>query len=263
MNYSDFEFFQFFTQFVAFLLTALNVSYTSTNDGLNQGLVICISGLTSTVLMIIIVLVLTKVKRIESWFYLNAPLRVFPILNLFLLLFTAWQFKSLSTQDFAVVNLIFWWSLPISGLICWDWRLEYYRKPDSPQQKKVINLEKVENMQEKPNKTMKLRNDFYSIAFIGYIYVDDEQRKEIILDEDQEEEAKIEDEKTEEEKREDRFRRSERKKKYFRDPLTGEQRKLSFNEAGRNFVYCFFIFLIQMTLSWKIFEEISQDLKSS
>jgi hypothetical protein len=31
---------------------------------------------------------------------------------------------------------------------------------------------------------MKLRNDFYSIAFIGYVYVDDEQRQEIILDED-------------------------------------------------------------------------------
>jgi hypothetical protein len=71
------------------------------------------------------------VKRIESWFYLNGPLRVFPILNFFLIFFTAWHFKSLSTQDFAV-NLIFWWSLPISGLICLDLYLEYYRKPDAP-----------------------------------------------------------------------------------------------------------------------------------
>jgi hypothetical protein len=81
--------------------------------------------------MIIIVLVLTKVKRIESWFYLNWPLRVFPILNLILLSITAWRFKSLSTQQFAV-NLIFWWSLPISVLICLDKILEYCPKPDAP-----------------------------------------------------------------------------------------------------------------------------------
>jgi hypothetical protein len=31
---------------------------------------------------------------------------------------------------------------------------------------------------------MKLRSDFYSIAFMGYIYVDSEQRQEIILAED-------------------------------------------------------------------------------
>ena len=36
-------------------------------------------------------------------------------------------------------------------------------------------------MYDRPNNTMKLRSDFYSIAFMGYVYIDDEQRKEIIL----------------------------------------------------------------------------------
>ena len=60
-------------------------------------------------------------------------------------------------------------------------------------------------MYERPNKTMKLRNDFYSVTFMGYVCINEEQRKEIILDEDWEEVNKIEDEKTEEEKKVERI----------------------------------------------------------
>jgi hypothetical protein len=77
---------------------------------------------------------------------------------------------------------------------------------------------------------------------MGYLYLEEEQRKEIIIPDDGEEEANNEDEKTEEEKRGERIDKNRKRKKYFRDPLTGQQRKFSFSEAGRNFMICLFIF---------------------
>ena len=112
-------------------------------------------------------------------------------------------------------------------------------------------------MSERPNKTMKLRTDFYSVTFMGYVYIDKEQRKEIILDEEQQEDEKIEDEKTEEEKKVDKINKIKKKKQFFRDPLTGKERQLSFNEAGRNFMICLFIFSMQLTLTLAILKEIS------
>ena len=40
---------------------------------------------------------------------------------------------------------------------------------------------------------MKLRLDFYSVSYMGFMYVDEEQRKEIIIPDEGEEEAKSED----------------------------------------------------------------------
>ena len=107
---------------------------------------------------------------------------------------------------------------------------------------------------------MQLRSDFYSVTFMGFMYVDEEQRKEIIIPDDGEEEAKSEDQKTEEEKREERINKNKKRRKYFQDPLTGQQRKISFNEAGRNFMICLFIFSMQLTLTLSIFKEISKQL---
>ncbi len=115
-------------------------------------------------------------------------------------------------------------------------------------------------MYERPNQTMKLRTDFYSVTFMGFIYLEEEQRKEIILPDDEEEESKNEEEKNEEEKRQDRINKNRKRKKYFRDPLTGQQRKISFSEAGRNFMICLFIFSMQLTLTFTIFKEISKQL---
>lgn len=37
-------------------------------------------------------------------------------------------------------------------------------------------------MYERSQKTMKLRFDYYAVAFMGYVYLDDDQRMEIVLD---------------------------------------------------------------------------------
>ncbi len=121
-------------------------------------------------------------------------------------------------------------------------------------------------MFERPNQTMKLRKDFYSVSYMGFMYLDEEQRKEIIIPEGEkeEEEAKKEDQKSEEEIKEDKIKKKkEYRQKYFRNPLTGKQRIISFNEAGRNFMICLFIFSMQLTLTFTIFKEISKQLQDT
>ena len=121
---------------------------------------------------------------------------------------------------------------------------------------KGVQYEEIENLYDKPNKTMKLRLDWYSVTFEGFNMIDNDQIKEIILDEEEEENEKIEDEKTEEEKRQDKVRKIRKKEMFFKDPLTGKQRKLSFNEAGRNFTICVFIFSIQTMVPITLLAEI-------
>jgi hypothetical protein len=124
-----------------------------------------------------------------------------------------------------------------------------------------INYLKIENIYDRPNKTMKLRTDFYSVTFMGYVYIDKEQRKEIILDDEGEEDEPIESEKTEAEKTQDKINKNKKKRLFFRNPLTGKRRKLTFNEAGRNFMICLFIFSIQLILTLTILKEISETEK--
>ncbi len=47
-------------------------------------------------------------------------------------------------------------------------------------------------MYDRPDKTMSLREDFYSITFMGYVYITKEQRKEIIMEDEDEEDEPIE-----------------------------------------------------------------------
>lgn len=88
-----------------------------------------------------------------------------------------------------------------------------------------------ENTFDKANKVGSLRDDFYSITFLSYVYKTKEQRKEIIMNEDEVE--------TEEE--------------FFEDPFTKQPRELTDGEVARNFMSCIFIFIMQMTMSITVF----------
>jgi len=51
--------------------------------------------------------------------------------------------------------------------------------------------------------------------------------------------------------------------RYFKNPINGKQRNLSHSEIARNFMICIFIFLMQMTMAFTIFSEVSEELSST
>jgi len=66
--------------------------------------------------------------------------------------------------------------LLIEGLV----KLYFGKKPQNEAHKKDLK----ENTFEKANKISQLRDDFYAMTFLGYVYKTEEQRKEIIVNED-------------------------------------------------------------------------------
>jgi len=86
-------------------------------------------------------------------------------------------------------------------------------------------MKKVENTYDKANKINSLRDDFYAITFLGYVYLTKEQRDELIMNDDK----KAED--------------------FFKDPITNKPRVLTDGEVARNFMNCIFICMMQLTMT--------------
>ena len=91
---------------------------------------------------------------------------------------------------------------------------------------------------DKANKVNQLRDDFYSITFLGYVYRQETgKRNEILVNDDV----------------------TESKAQLFSDPLTGTPRKLTSREVARNFMSCIFIFIMQMAMIFTTFSSFTSN----
>jgi predicted membrane protein len=130
------------------------------------------------------------VYRIKSKFYPTLPFRLSCLFLLcfgFNIFFSEEECGLFSVRGITAF-LVFWAPL-IAFLIsilfvCCCCKNILTEDEGDEKKKEIVDYQEIENMSERPNKTMKLRTDFYSVTFMGYVYIDKEQRKEIILDEE-------------------------------------------------------------------------------